>query len=291
MEKCKGSALISVLFISAIVAIIATVFAVRVRNLIDFSSWGRQSSQMTLALQGVKFWGISELLQLPPTTAGVMLLAKNSRIGPIQYHSVTVKGTLVDQEGLFNINSLVEKSQAYRFVRLAKALGPTYSSQQLYLIADAIRTTLAMHQGPNANPQFFDVTELLTVPQLPTRLYQQLKPYVTALPGSTTSMINVNTASAPVLMAASNSLSLSQANAIVQCVRLSGAFSNLQAFNNRCLAPMKISTLPNTTVVSQYFMIIGQAKLAQQQSLLRVLMRVSLVTNQLKAVAVWQSIT
>lgn len=273
MQSARGAALISVLFITAIITMIAVAFTVRMSQLIRFELWDTRANQIMLALQGVQYWGVAKLLQVP-------LSSKPMKMGPIQYHNVEVEGVIVDQQGLFNINLLMQRAGMDRFMRLVKQFDPKYSTQQAQLFVKAMQN----------RQRFIDVSELLTIPSFPTALYRRLAPYLTALPINV-STLNINHVSALVLMTLTDNLSLSKAQAVVQCVKGLGPFHDMQRFNNLCLAPYNISTLPNLVTSSRYYLIVGQGKIASQQRTLRVMVYLKDAQGQPEVVAVWRMIS
>ncbi len=273
MQSPKGAALISVLFITAIITIIATAFTVRMSQLIRFELWDTRANQIMLALQGVQYWGVATLLQVPRSSMPM-------KMGPIQYHNVEVKGVIVDQQGLFNINLLMQRAGRERFMRLVKRLAPKYSAREAQLFVEAM-------QG---RQEFIDISELLALPHFPTKLYHRLAPYLTALPINI-SALNINHVSAPVLMTLTDTLNASKAQVVVQCVKDLGPFHDMRRFNNLCLAPENISTLPNLVTSSRYYLIVGQGKIASQQRILRVMVYLIENRGQPEVLAVWRTIS
>jgi general secretion pathway protein K len=127
---------------------------------------------------------------------------KNVEI-PDELKSVSVKGAISDAQGFFNLGNLSNPNGVLTYSRLLIALGlnPSLAQQT----AQAIQT----RQMP-----INDVSDLIGIPGYNESMIEVLRPYVIALP--TTSTINVNTASAEVLMAAFPALSRSSANNMVQ---------------------------------------------------------------------------
>lgn len=289
-RRIKGAALLTTLFITAIIAIIATAFETHIHHLIAATSWSKQSNQLSLALQGVRYWGESRIIHAKAVAGGVVLPMQYSVMPPTQYHQIQIKGKIVDQQGLYNINMLTNEKNANSFVRLCHTLGARYSTQQLYLIAQAIHNSLLMHQGASGSSTYTDITDLLTVKTMPRALYQQLKPYLTAIP-SNNSPININTVNRAVLIAVSSNLDQRQATAIMQCVRSNGPFLDTNTFARLCLTPLGISSLPNISVASENFLVIGEARLEEQQSTLKTFFHLMQIKGKLNAVALWQSIT
>ena len=140
-------------------------------------------------------------------------------------------GQIEDQQGAFNVNNLVSDgkinpAQLERFRRLLSILGlPTPLA---YTLADWIDTDgQPQPQGGaedayylaldppylTANRPLIDVAELALVAGFDDSVRARLRPYVTALPGTTS--VNVNTASAEVLAAVIDGLDFGNAQALV----------------------------------------------------------------------------
>ena len=200
-------------------------------------------------------------LQLPPTIV----------------EGGTLQGSLIDLQGRFNLNNVIDSSnqprlaEIERLQRLLRAL--ELSTDWVYPLIDWLDTDL--------NPQFYGGAEDLTylVAQPPYRAANTLlrstgelvflahfdpktlpllSPYLTALPEPT--LINVNTASAPVLMSAAEDLSLSQAEKLVETAKNKG-FETLEEFlRHEALAGVKIDHAA-LTVSSRYFLLTARVEI------------------------------
>ncbi|MDH5356290.1 MAG: general secretion pathway protein GspK, partial [Gammaproteobacteria bacterium] len=100
-----------------------------------------------------------------------------------------------------------------------------------------------------ANRKMADASELLLVKNVTAEMYQQLKPYITALP--TTTGININTMSETVFMALGEDLN---SDAFLQ-EREEEAFSSVQQFVERLQIPVEEAEL---VVSTEYFLATGQ---------------------------------
>ena len=140
-------------------------------------------------------------------------------------------GQIEDQQGLFNVNNLVSDgkvnvAQLAHFRHLLAILG--LPDTLAYTLVDWIDTdNLPQPQGGaedayylaldrpylTANQPLIDVTELALVSGYDVSVCARLRPYVTALPGSTA--VNVNTAPPEVLAAVVEGLDLGSAQALV----------------------------------------------------------------------------
>jgi general secretion pathway protein K len=140
-------------------------------------------------------------------------------------------GQIEDQQGLFNVNNLVsggkvDVAQLEHFRRLLSILG--LPGPLAYTLADWLDADgLPQPQGGAedayylaldppylaANQPLIDVAELALVSGFDDSVRARLRPYITALPGST--VVNVNTAPAEVLAAVIDGLDLGIAQALV----------------------------------------------------------------------------
>lgn len=275
----KGSALIAVLLIVAIVTVIAAGLASRFHGLIRYDIRATEKEKLLFALQGIQDWGLAELQQLPP---------KKMNSGLIHYHGIELHGQLDDQQGKFNLNDLRYKTQQPRFVRLVQVVDPKIDRQKAAFIAANITAKL---QQKNSVGLFLRASEIQSIPGITPSLYHALRPYITALPTASLLPINVNTASAPVLMTLSLSLSVDQANSLVICVKKQGEFLKLSDYNAKCLQPLVLDPLANSTTQSAYYVVNGQAKIGSQQlRLSRLLFLKNVQNNKIEATVLWQTI-
>src|SRR3989338_2318325 len=122
-KNSRGSALISALLITAIVAAIATVMAISQRILIRETQLVLNSDRAYLDLQGVNDWAVVTLTndkalqnaQLPDSFPKIMPPTNN-------YQGAKIRGKIIDAQGLFNINSLQSPNNEAYFVYLLEAL-------------------------------------------------------------------------------------------------------------------------------------------------------------------------
>jgi len=152
---------------------------------------------------------LGESWALPLADSKVADFLKNADI-PDELQSVTVQGRLTDAQGLFNLTNLwnnqfqgINAGGVSAYGRLLAALGLDANLAQQ--TAQAVLQT----QIP-----LVDLDGLASMPGYTPALIEKLRPHVAVLPINTA--INVNTASAEVLMAAFAGLSRSAANNLVQ---------------------------------------------------------------------------
>lgn len=183
----------------------------------------------------------------------------------------TIHGRLVEASGCFNLNNLVAGDapvpvQVERFQRLLVAL------QLDPALADVAVDWLDPDQMPGSrgaedqaygalevpyrtgNRAFADASELRLLRGVDREAWQRLAPHVCAVPAP--SLLNVNTASAPLLMALDQALT---APAARQLVREGGAgYDSLGSFQQALAAQgVQVPELAGLDVRSQYFRALG----------------------------------
>lgn len=189
-----------------------------------------------------------------------------------------VQGVLLDQQGLFNLNNLVINGvvsvpDVVRFQHLLATLG--LSQELAYAVADWMDadTIPAPSGGAEdgyylnltqpyrvANDKLYELSELLWVRGFDVQTLQRLEGFVTVLP--TRTKLNVNFASAEVLGAVVDGMSLQQARQIV-VQRKDAPFKTRDAFTSQLPSGVGNNSLEGLTVSSEYFLVNGHATLEQ----------------------------
>lgn len=142
------------------------------------------------------------------------------------YH---VQSTIYDMQSRFNLNNLNHPDAQKNFGRLLKAVQPKLTSSQIKAITEGIFDWIKPAGGETAFDQYYahlqvpyraphrmmaHVSELKLVKGITPVIYQSLLPYVIALPEPT--LINVETAKAPLLLTLNETLTLEKANEIIK---------------------------------------------------------------------------
>ncbi|MGE5757245.1 MAG: type II secretion system minor pseudopilin GspK, partial [Sideroxydans sp.] len=181
-----------------------------------------------------------------------------------------VQGTIVDQQGLFNLNNLVRNgvvstADLARFQRLLTTLGlPQELGGALVDWLDS--NSEAVENGAEdeyymnlpkpyrcANRQLSDIGELAWVKGFDAGIIKRLQPFVSALPESGTA-VNVNFAPPEVLVAMVPKLTLQEARQMVTQIKSS-------PYKTTAELPKSVSEedRKNLSVNSEYFMVAGYA--------------------------------
>lgn len=209
-----------------------------------------------------------------------------------------VQGTIVDQQGLFNLNNLVNNGAVSaidlaRFQRLLAALGlPQELGGALVDWMDANNDTspngaedeyyLGLAQPYRcANRPLSDIGELAWVKGFDAGIIKRLQPFVSVLPESGTA-VNVNFAPPEVLMAMLPGLSLEEARQ--QVIRIkTNPFKTMADFLQQLPKSVAQSSNMNLSVSSQYFMVTGHATQGDGASSVHALLhRTSLWATQVR---------
>ena len=220
MKQQKGIALITILMMVALATIIAATIAKRQSNTYESTAYlMRQNQALFYAKSAESFF--SEILVQDSQNSGGVDYLQETWAQPMPAFPVEdglVSGTLQDESGKFNLNSLVksdgtinESAQVF-FQKLLVRVGlPAEIDQAVIDWIDADDLPIGSmgaesnyYAGmPNsylaANTAFHSIEELKLVRGFEGRHYDLIAPYISALPDSETK-ININTA-APLLLA------------------------------------------------------------------------------------------
>jgi general secretion pathway protein K len=185
-----------------------------------------------------------------------------------------VQGTIIDQQGLFNLNNLVRNGalstpDLARFQRLLTALGlPQELGGALVDWMDTNSET--MDNGAEdeyylslakpyrcANRPLSDIGELSWVKGFDAAIIKRLQPFVSVLPESGTA-VNVNFAPPEVLVAVLPGLTLQDARQLVTQIK-STPFKTIAEFLQQLPKSVSQENTMILSVSSQYFMVTGYA--------------------------------
>lgn len=168
-------------------------------------------------------------------------------------------GYMEDEQSRFNVNSLLDSAEAVkRFTRLCNNLDvdPSFIPALLDWIDEdfEVRYPDGVEEGYDnyrvANRLMADVSELLLVKNVDHKMYNELKPYISALP-TTASRLNINTMTDTVFLSLHEDLN---AETFLQ-EREDEPFSSVEDFVERLKVPVVEEGL---SVSSEYFRAFGQ---------------------------------
>ncbi len=225
-KKTKGSALLTALFIMTIVAIIATAMTTRLQVDIYRTRLLINSDRLYLASQSGAFWAMDALKKqtlnftAPDKRGAIAHIPKSLQA---LHPEIKIEGSLFDLQAKFNINMINEKKFTSVFLNLTTILLSNQTAKERKSLILAIQNWISPYQPDRGKDQylstylqnkppylpghqpFSNISELRLVHGVNQSIYQQLLPYLTALPDTDTA-ININTASKPVLMSLGNGL-------------------------------------------------------------------------------------
>ena len=247
MKQQQGIALITILVMVALATILAATIAKRQANTAENTAYLMRQNQSLLYAKSAEAF-FSELLVDDANNAGAVDHLQENWAKPMPAFPVEdgfVSGTLQDESGKFNLNSLVNDEGVPNpqaklwFEKLLLRVGlPEKLSEAVIDWQDAdeeISGTMgaenSYYQGlPQgylaANSKFHNVEELKLVRGFEDQKYLQIVDYVSALPASD-SKVNVNTAPAMLLASLDSKLHI---NAVEQALQKRQA--NLEHFSN-----------------------------------------------------------
>jgi len=247
MKQQQGIALITILVMVALATILAATIAKRQANTAENTAYLMRQNQSLLYAKSAEAF-FSELLVDDANNAGAVDYLQENWAKPMPAFPVEdgfVSGTLQDESGKFNLNSLVNDEGVPNpqaklwFEKLLLRVGlPEKLSEAVIDWQDAdeeISGTMgaenSYYQGlPQgylaANSKFHNVEELKLVRGFKDQKYLQIVDYVSALPASD-SKVNVNTAPAMLLASLDPKLDI---NAVEQALQKRQV--NLEHFSN-----------------------------------------------------------
>lgn len=267
-----GSALISALFIMTLVAIAATAMSKRLQIEIHRARLTLTHDKLLLSSQIVTFWAIDQLLH-PQLDKKPSDVAPHLTTFPTtlqhMYPDVLLQGKLLDLQGQFNLNNLIDKKWHTVFLKLLATTLPSQASQGKFIISSIenwispypAQNDSSKHLEPylNQTPPYLSAHQFmqskselrLIMPKLSGPAYEKIGAFVTTLPETTP--INVLTASPPVLRALGNGLSAEHVQEFITLRQKNGyeKADVLQIWLRKNNIPLE-----QITFVSQYYLCI-----------------------------------
>jgi len=207
-------------------------------------------------------------------------------MAPIEMEGARVDGTMIDEQGKFNVNNLADvegpsEADMTAFRALLRHVGLPESLSDSVLdwidkdrdVTEPFGAEDAYYGGREppyrvANRHIVDISELLLVKGFDAERLRRLSPYLTALPGRT--KVNVNAASADLLAAILPGVSTTKARAIV-AARDKEPFASSTDFSKRLPDAAAKAAHNLLDVRSDYFALHGTARAGRITSTFRAL--------------------
>lgn len=277
-RRQRGVALLTAILVVAVATVIAT-------NLLWLSTLDLRRTGSTLAIDqelqfvlGAEAW-VGDILQqdLEDSSESDHLgEVWATQIDPLPIDGGFIYGSVVDLQGLFNLNNLVapdgdvDPVMLAQFQRLLTLLeiDPLIAGAVVDWIDPDIETTFPNGgedevyagldpQYRTSNGMITTPSELMAIVGFDAEIYARLVPYVTALPMGTT--LNVNTAPQLILASLSEDIDLGAAELLIT-ERGDAEFPSVRdSFQDLVSEDM----LPRIDGVSEHFMLVGQVTIGQ----------------------------
>jgi general secretion pathway protein K len=281
MRRQRGIAVITAILVVALVASAASFMAWQqqlwVRQVENLNQQAQSRAVVLAALQ----WAKAILAQdARDNSIDHMEEGWARSLAPLPVEGGELAGAISDQQGLFNLNSLVRGGKAstsdlavFRKLLELLQLPPDLAGAVVDWIDPDAKVTypggaedmdyLALEPAYRAgNRALTSVNGLVRIKGFDAERVDRLRPFVTALPQPTT--VNVNTAPAEVLAALVAELELNQAQALVVS-RKEDHFKDFADFRARL--PKSVTQVNETliSVGSRYFLVAGHARFGRSR--------------------------
>jgi general secretion pathway protein K len=262
-DRLRGAALIVAMLLAAIAAsVVAGLLWQQQLWLRQHDYQGDQAQALSLARSGIDWARL--ILQEDARSSQIDHFGEQwaIRLPATPLDNGEIGGSLTDQQGLFNLNSLVANGEAqpdalarYRRLLALLDLSPALAAALAdWIDADGVPLPDGgvedEYYGRLEPPRRAPNRPLVTLDELPLvagytpDVLARLTPFVTALPPGTGIAINVNTAPPEVLAATIDRLSLADANRLA-AGRIGAPFQSIAEFRSR---------LPQGFVINELFL-------------------------------------
>ena len=265
MAPCRLKKQSGIALLMAILVVVAAT-AISVSMVHDESFQIRRTSRLQLlersGLYAVSLEDFARLvLQVDHKDSKIDDLTENWALGvpPTPVEAGYLGGYIEDEQSRFNINSLINSAEAViRFTRLCNNLevDPVFIPALMDWLDEDLEVRYPGGAEENydsyrvANRIMADTSELLLVKNVDHDMFNKLKPFITALP-TTNSSLNINTMSETIFLSLHEKL---DAEKFLQ-EREDESFSSVKSFVTRMQLPIIEEGL---SVQSQYFKAYGQ---------------------------------
>ncbi len=299
MRHNRGTAIVLALFITALVAAIAVTLMLRVKIDTQRTRLTLDQIQANLYADGALLWAKNQLrndaLQQHPDQAidRLPLTSPDNVQGGVHIRTI-----ITDAQSQLNLNNLNDPLYQALFARLIQLLAPSTRATDIKKIIAATtdwitrgahntafdqryaKATPAIH---HPHQLFASVSELENVAGMTPALYQQLAPYLTALPNKTP--LNINSMPKILLMSLADGITDTMASALIA----QRPFASLNALAQFPLVKNSAIAQNGLTVISQYFLIQTNIRgNSQQMTRYSLLMRQTL-NGKPTITVLWQS--
>jgi len=265
LNSQRGVVIVVALFIVALVATMAYTMMARLERDTRRTTLILRDTQAELYAQGSIIWAIDQLRDNWKKQKPKQLIDAT----PIKSAIMSEKGyqiasTIYDMQARYNINNLITSEAQVDFNRLLRALNPQLTEQQAQQISAAISEKVT-------NRAMLSVSELLLVKGVNVGLFNMLQSHVVALPSSTTT-INIQNVTAPVLVTLGDSMTLDAAAIAVKQLKEITPLTSIEDFLNLDIIKNHAVSEKKITLVSQYFLVETEVTIEKQHIVLYTLL-------------------
>ena len=192
----------------------------------------------------------------------------------IDISDAALSGGISDAQARYNLTNLcpdgiINPVEVAVFARLLEhvKLDPALSQATADAMALTLKKPEASIAGSDRQPgpqamKLAQWEDLLAVPGFSPEILYRLKDFVIFLPRATP--VNINTATAEVLAAMVDSLSLADASALVTN-RNTASFRDIADFKNRLSGRSQFSLASNPSVTTNYFLVNGKVRMSRAE--------------------------
>ncbi|HED18895.1 MAG TPA: general secretion pathway protein GspK [Gammaproteobacteria bacterium] len=280
----QGVALITALLIVAIATVAAVAMATRQQMDIRRTAGMLHGEQAYAYILGAESWA-QVVLARDKRDSKIDTLYENWATQPPVsiVEGGSIIGRIVDLQGRFNVNGLVDnkgvadKDAIARYKRLlrqldlddslAESLADWIDKDINVLFPNGAEDGTYLGVSPPyraANRPLVDISELRLIKGYEPDIIQKLRPFIAALPEITP--LNVNTASAEVLMTVAENMSVADGEAMI-AARGEEGFQTVAKFTGlKELSGKKQLTTGKLGVESDWFLMVGEANIGQSRA-------------------------
>lgn len=302
----SGVVVVVALFIVALVAAISFAMMERLERDTRRTTLLLRSIYAECIAQGSIAWAMDQLRndwERQKANRVIDLIPIQSPVDKINGYQIV--STIYDMQARYNLNNLSNLQNQDGFHHLLKAIDPKWSEGKTTEIIKGITDWITRGKQQNdyyyyylslptpyraAHRELWSIDELRLIKGMTPSLFNNLKNYVVALPELTLVKVNVQTASAPVLMTLSPSFTLEAAQAIVE-LRKQTPFTTTKQFLNLGMVKNQPITEDKIVVTSQYFLVETTVSIEKQHILLYTLLarRTNNSGGKADVAILWQS--
>ncbi len=305
LKKQRGAAIIVALFVVALVAAAAIAMIERLRTDIRRTELILNATTADFYAQGSVIWAIDQLNRDWDNAKNNAVIDFAPIKSPLDHQNgATIFSVIYDAQGFFNLNNLANSQYQGNFVRLMRTIAPEINEGDANTITQSVMDWVSPNVKNPALDEYYrklsppyrsphrpmgSISELRLVKGMTPQLFSKLMPYITVLPGNTT--INVNSASAPILMSLSVTLTADAAKTLeATCKR--APFPTMEAFQAFDIVKNNPFETNKITIVSAYFLVKTIVTLGHEHIVLYTMLQRSLDSTKggkSKTIILWQS--